>query len=187
VLSERAPRRILSLAAHLVLKGGQVIDVVLVDLSNSGCKAKTAQVLWTGDHVSLSVPGKGAIGCTVRWSRDGFAGLEFDPEPCSEEKSQTPRANVRIAANAEIKLRRLGRNAFNVALSDLSLDGCRLEVVERPRVDEAVQVVFPGLATIDAKIRWVDGFVAGLKFEQPFHPAVFDMLVERLASMIGTS
>ena len=185
-MSEREPRRPLSLAAHLVLTSGQVVDVRLVDLSNRGCKIHSSQHLWAGEHASFSVPGKGALGCTIRWSHDGFSGLEFDPAPDeSPSKTETPRASVRVETSIEIKLRRVGRQNFNVRVRDLSRDGCKVELVERARLDESVQLVFPGLATIEAKVRWIDSFVAGLKFEQPFHPAVFVMLIERLGPQAG--
>jgi hypothetical protein len=34
---------------------------------------------------------------------------------------------------------------------------------------------------MEAEVCWVDGFVAGLKFIKPMHPAVFDLLIERLS------
>lgn len=170
----------MSLAAHLVPQLGAVIDVELVDLSSRGCKVRSPHV-WVGDHMSLSVPGKGTLGCTVRWSLGGFAGLEFDPEPVeTEQNDESQRASERIAVDAEVKLRRVGRPNFNVTLRDLSLDGCKVDMVERPSIGEAVQLVFRGLATIEARVQWIDGFVAGLQFEKPFHPAVFDLLIERL-------
>jgi hypothetical protein len=33
---------------------------------------------------------------------------------------------------------------------------------------------------MEARVRWVDNYVAGLKFERPMHPAVFDLLLQRL-------
>ena len=33
---------------------------------------------------------------------------------------------------------------------------------------------------LEANVCWVDGFTAGLSFEKPMHPAVFELLVERL-------
>lgn len=179
--SEREPRRPFALAAQLVLPNDEVIDVQLVDLSSHGCKVRSPKILWIDDRLSLSIPGKGAIGCTVRWSRDGLLGLQFDPETdAAPGKSDVPRSHVRVSMSADVRLRRIGGPNFTVTLRDISLDGCKVDMVERPRVGEALQVIVPGLATLDARVRWLDGFVAGLEFDQPFHPAVFDMLVERL-------
>jgi hypothetical protein len=40
---------------------------------------------------------------------------------------------------------------------------------------------FDGLEALEAEVCWVDGFVAGLQFDKPIHPAVFDLLLERLS------
>jgi hypothetical protein len=37
-----------------------------------------------------------------------------------------------------------------------------------------------GLEALDAEVCWVDGHVAGLRFERTIHPAVFDLLLQRL-------
>jgi hypothetical protein len=41
-------------------------------------------------------------------------------------------------------------------------------------------IKFEGFEVLDAQVCWVEGFVAGLRFEKPFHPAVFDLLLARL-------
>ena len=43
-----------------------------------------------------------------------------------------------------------------------------------------MQVKLPGLETMEARVCWVDNFVAGLKFARPMHPAVFDLLLQRM-------
>ena len=63
---------------------------------------------------------------------------------------------------------------------DLSPDGCMIDLVERPALDEVMQVKLPGLETLLARVRWVDNYIAGLKFEQPIHPAVFELLLQRM-------
>jgi len=44
-----------------------------------------------------------------------------------------------------------------------------------------VLVKFDGIEAMDAEVCWLEGFTAGLRFVRPMHPAVFDLLVERLA------
>jgi hypothetical protein len=41
---------------------------------------------------------------------------------------------------------------------------------------------FDGLEAIEAEVCWVEGFVAGLQFDKPIHPAVFDLLLHRLGA-----
>ena len=63
---------------------------------------------------------------------------------------------------------------------DLSPDGAKIEVVERPRVGEQMMVKFDGLEVLQSEVWWVDGFIVGLKFERPLHRAVFDLLLARM-------
>lgn len=41
-------------------------------------------------------------------------------------------------------------------------------------------IKFEGIETVQAEVCWIDGFIVGLRFERPFHPAVFDLLLARL-------
>jgi hypothetical protein len=43
-----------------------------------------------------------------------------------------------------------------------------------------VWVKFDGLDAMEGQVIWVAGFVAGVEFIRPMHPAVFDALVPRL-------
>ena len=63
---------------------------------------------------------------------------------------------------------------------DVSPDGCRTEVVETPRMGEHLMVKFDGLEAMDSEVCWIDGKTAGLKFIRPMHPAVYDLLMQRL-------
>lgn len=178
----REQRRSLALAAHLTRSNGQVLDIELLDLSSGGCKVRATDFLWVGDRLSLSVPGKGVIGCKVKWSKGGFAGLEFDAEAApTPVKTEKPRANARHSTKSQVRLRRVGSPNYNVTIQDLSLDGCKVEMIDRAQVGQTVQINFPGLATVEARVQWTDGFIAGLAFNQAFHPAVFEILVDRLS------
>lgn len=69
---------------------------------------------------------------------------------------------------------------YRVRVYDASTHGCKLEFVERPRIDERVWVKFDGLDAIESAVCWVDGFVVGVEFVRPMYPPVFDALVSRL-------
>jgi hypothetical protein len=110
---------------------------------------------------------------------DGRAGLKFDDnEPLPKPK--VDRKADRRAAGIEAQLRRLGHLNYSVKLRDISPDGCQIDLVERPAIGEVMQVKLPGLGTMEARVRWVDNYVAGLNFERPMHPAVFDLLLQRV-------
>lgn len=83
----------------------------------------------------------------------------------------------RIVLDADIALRRSGQHHYRVKVHDASPHGCKIEFVERPRLDERVWVKFERLEAIEGMVCWIDGFVAGVEFLKPIHPAVFDSLV----------
>ncbi|MEO6432532.1 MAG: PilZ domain-containing protein [Sphingomicrobium sp.] len=179
-LAERDDRRSTELTAHLLRGSGEIVDVDLCDLSYDGAKVRTPSYLWQDERLKLSVPRRGVINCDVRWCTEGHAGLRFEPEEVVE-KPIVDRIEQRIETRGEILLRRIGANSFRVDIHDFSRFGCRVELVERPRIDEVMLVRFEGLEALDARAKWVDGFVAGLQFERPIHVAVFDILKDRIA------
>lgn len=91
-----------------------------------------------------------------------------------------PRKGGRVALDAEVLLRRSGQNHYRVRVFDVSPEGCKIEFVERPKLDEQVWVRFEGLELLPAAVCWLDGFQAGLEFDRPIHAAVFANLVGRL-------
>lgn len=96
------------------------------------------------------------------------------------EDGQLERKSARVALGAEVQLRRAGKQNYRVTVHDVSREGCRLEFVERPRLDEMVWVKFDGLDVIPSNVCWVRGFDVGVEFQRPIYPAVFDLLVHRL-------
>lgn len=89
----------------------------------------------------------------------------------------TERRSERIALNASVSLRRSGHLNYQVRVLNASLHGCRVEFVERPKLDEQLWLKFDGLQPLEAEVCWVEDFTAGVNFVQPIHPAVFDRLV----------
>ena len=102
--------------------------------------------------------------------------LPGGPQPDSSRK----RKSARVALRAEVQLRRSGQSNYLVNVHDISPEGCKLEFVERPRLDETVWVKFDRLDAIEAVVCWVRGAEVGIEFARPIHPAVFDVLVSRL-------
>jgi len=173
--SER--RRSVRLRAYIARPDGTTSEILMLDLSYEGCGIETTMELKPGEPIKLSVVGRGAIGTHVRWYCDGRAGLVFDPE---EPKEQWPRRSERIALTAQVLLRRLGQPPYQVRVTDLSPEGCKVELVQRPDVEEHMLIKFAGLEALDAEVCWVEGFAAGLRFQKPMHRAVFDLLLARL-------
>ena len=176
---ERRERRPVNLRGLAIRGNGSTAEIYLLDLSYEGCGIETPVELEAGEAVKLSVLRRGAIDAHVRWYKDGRAGLVFDPQEPSRI-AQQPRRSDRIALSADVSLRRLGQNSYRVKVTDLSPEGCKVDLVERPRVGEHMLLKLAGLEVLDAETCWVEGYVAGLRFEKPIHPAVFDLLLHRL-------
>jgi PilZ domain-containing protein len=177
--SRRFARRLVSLEGYAVRPDGSTIDIRLLDLTYEGCGIETPVELRPGETVKLSVIGRGLIDAEVRWFKDGKAGLNFASDK-SATKTKVPRRTERSSVTAEVKMRRVGQPNYNVRIFDLSPEGCKVEVVERPRVGEQLMIKFEGLEVLQAEVCWVESFIVGLKFERALHPAVFDLLVTRL-------
>jgi len=98
---------------------------------------------------------------------------------------QWPRKSRRVRLDAEVSLRRSGKLTYKVRIHDASPHGCKVEFVDRPVLAERAWIKFDGLEPLEAKVCWVQGFVTGVQFSTPIHPAVFDGLMERLNSRFG--
>jgi hypothetical protein len=176
---DRSERRPVALRGYVIGADGEHHEIQLADLSYEGCGVETSIELTPGTTVKLSVLRLGGIEAEVRWYQDGKAGLIFTP-PTAEAKKHWPRRSARVSLAAEVTLRRIGKSTFRVTITDASPDGCKVQLVERPAEGEYVLVKFEGLEPMESEVCWIDGFTAGLRFRRPMHPAVFDLLVERL-------
>jgi hypothetical protein len=181
--SPRKPRRAVALEGYAVLDDGTTIPISLIDLSYDGCKIRTEIALIAGVRVKLSLLGMaGSVDAVVRWYKTGRAGLLFNPEGTITARAKTPRMHERTPVSAEALLRRAGRRQYVARLFDLTPRGCRIEFVEPPGMGETLWVKFAGLDSLEASVRWIDGFYGGLEFLRPIHPVVFDLLVTRLSA-----
>ena len=97
------------------------------------------------------------------------------------DQAPSPRKGVRVGLSAEVTLRRTGHGSYRVKILDVSLHGCKAEFVDRPKLDELVWIKFDDLQSLGAMVCWTRGSNVGLEFERPIHPAVFEMLVAKLA------
>ena len=77
-------------------------------------------------------------------------------------------------------MRRMGSFSFQVTLEDVSTGGCKVELVEFVEVNDHVIARFPGIEPFSPKVTWADSRFAGIDFDRPLHPAVFEQLLSRL-------
>src|SRR5690349_5360837 len=90
------------------------------------------------------------------------------------------RKSARVPLQAEVQLRRSGQSHYRVNVHDISPEGCRLEFVERPRLDETVWVKFAGLDAIASTVCWMRGHDVGIEFNRAIYQPVFENLIARL-------
>lgn len=98
--------------------------------------------------------------------------------------ARAARRDNRYAARLDVKvsavLREFGSSQrFEVDIEDLSLTGFRCHTSFRLTVGQIVSVTIPGLAPLESRVAWVDGFRYGCSFDRALHVAVFDHLVRR--------
>jgi hypothetical protein len=92
------------------------------------------------------------------------------------------RATSRVSVEAEFMVRKVGGFAFQLRALNASSGGCRVELVEMIESGERAIVRLPALEPLAAGVVWSDGNRAGLQFQRPLHPAVFDQLVDRVGA-----
>jgi hypothetical protein len=99
-------------------------------------------------------------------------------------RPQVSRRDNRYATRLDVKLdaalRELGSSQrFDIQVEDLSLTGFRFATCFRLNVGQLVSVTIPGLAALEARVAWVEGYRYGAAFDRALHVAVFDHLVAR--------
>ncbi len=176
---ERRERRPVAMRGFAALADGSAAEILVIDLSYEGCGIETPVELVAGQSITLAVLQRGVIQADVRWYREGKAGLVFRTD-APAEGNHCERIDPRVCLHADVRMRRLGKANYRVRLFDLSPRGCKLERIERPRIGEYVLVRFAGLDALQAEVCWVEDLCVGVRFTHPIHPAVFDLLVQRL-------
>ena len=92
----------------------------------------------------------------------------------------TSRRAERVPLRGDIDFRRAGDHRYRVNILDFSRSGCRIELPERVLPNEIIWISFPGLESLQARVAWVNEWIAGVEFLRPLYPSVFDMMQERM-------
>lgn len=173
-------RRPVTLTACAKRGDGSVAEMTIIDVSFDGCGVICTANLTLGEQLNLSVADRGTTAARVRWVDGARAGLAFEVADDSDVAPKEPRRHERVSVEGEVAMRRAGKISFRVHVYDLSPDGCKAEFVERPQLDEQLWIKFDGLEALEARVRWLSGAKAGIRFSRALHPAVFDLIVARL-------
>lgn len=103
----------------------------------------------------------------------------------AERDAPLERKARRVELRVDIRVRKPGVGKSSGLLLDISNRGCRVELVERVAPADRILIMLPGLDLVAARVAWQRHWIAGLEFENPLHPAVFEMLVTRLKAAIA--
>jgi len=128
-------------------------------------RALSARATLASEHVAERVP--------FAHRTSAVRGTWADQQPAR-------RLHQRTNVQGHISVRRLGSFGFDTQVRDLSATGCKVELVESVTVRDPVVARLPGLEPLGATVIWSDERCAGLQFNRPIHPAVFEMLLDRL-------
>jgi hypothetical protein len=74
--TDRAERRAVSLRGY-ALNESRDSDILLADLSYTGCQIRCADALKAGEFVELRVMKRGAVQAEIRWADKDRAGAQF--------------------------------------------------------------------------------------------------------------
>lgn len=153
-------------------------DFIIINLSYSGCRIRTAAPLQIGEHVRLSVARRGIIESTVVWRRGEEAGLAFAVKP-SAAPAHWPRKAMRYKTRLSVLVRQRGRTSQRMEALDISQVGCCLEFVSPPRDGDLLWVQLRGLQPLAAEVRWIEGHQVGVAFAHPIQSIVFQLLIDQ--------
>ena len=110
------------------------------------------------------------------------APAEIAPEPAlpGDGIEGSRRRAARSLASGEVSVRRIGGFNFQAGLHNVSVGGCRVEMLEPCEIGDRVVTRFPALEPLGARVCWSAGTTAGVEFQSSVHPAVLDALLVRL-------
>lgn len=95
------------------------------------------------------------------------------------EPERKGRRAERVPIEIGAGLRQRGGTGISVQIIDLSTEGFRAQTHLVLDKGADVWLRLPGLEARHATVMWAKGTFIGCAFEQPLHPAVLDMIVNR--------
>ena len=95
-------------------------------------------------------------------------GIEFHRGLGQTEQRRVRRTKVGLPGT----VRERSRSAVPATVKDISLEGCRIESGGAPLEGNHIWVKLDGLESLSGRVEWSEGYIAGVSFSQPLHPAV---------------
>ena len=163
-------------------------DVRVANVSPSGAMVTTGIELFIGEPVEITFPDCDRLRASVRWVKEGKAGVEFDQqtdiiastpvrdaisrpylalvEQGSEPQQRRSRpARVGLVWNGELDVD--GAQSI-VRLRNISSGGAMLDCDRDIAVGSPASLDLADAGRIDAEVRWVRGGQVGIRFNETF-------------------
>lgn len=122
----------------------------------------------------------GSIPCTDSGAVPLSGELVFEPASAPAKPPRGRRAD-RVLVQMGAGIRQRGAAGVSAQVMDLSTDGFRCTTHLELQVGADVWLRLPGLESTHARVVWVEGPVVGCAFSRALHPAVLEMVVQRVA------
>lgn len=148
------------------------------NISAGGLMAEVFTRFETGDTARIELRNGQSVAGTVRWTKDGGLGLQFEervddlgevlaePRPLSRraglQQVRAPRLLTDCSADIQ-----LDGHHHHAAVTNLSQCGARLATAAAVEPDTLLTLTIAGLPAVSAAVRWVRDGEAGLSFLTP--------------------
>ena len=168
--------------AHIVERGGRIIDVTITELFANGCIVETPEDLQPDENVQLSILGSAAEQACVASSKDGLAELRFERSDSAGSTRQARPVLRGCRWLAKFHFRRASQSLLPTSrCSTRRTWGAAASIsISVHWIGERLWVKFDGVDWLEAEVCWIAGPKVGLSFARPIHPAVFNLMVKRL-------
>jgi len=87
------------------------------------------------------------------------------------------RAATRSAVSIRAQVRIAGTDKLDIDVTDLSCTGFQIETIYRIQPAATIWLKIPGMAGLEAMVKWNRRHFYGCAFVHPLHAAVFDHIV----------
>ncbi|WP_293969056.1 PilZ domain-containing protein [Sphingopyxis sp.] len=117
-----------------------------------------------------------AHGWTQGW---GLSVLDLASDRrASERNGPSRRGSPRVEVEAAVRLRGAAQGAIDARIFNLSAGGCGLVLKAGMfNAGDLVTIKIEGVEHWPGTVKWCVGQEAGIAFDRPFYPAVFDAIV----------
>lgn len=169
------PRHISILRVGRVEWDGQDQLCVVRNISAGGLMFETLHPPAIGQHLLVELRSDKRMTGTVRWVREGKAGLQFDtpidvPQMLKEERSPLLRVRPRSPRFVRQGIIRLLPPEGEPVLGDiidLGAGGVSCRTDQPVLRGQPIVAVLDGVGATNAEVRWARGDAVGIRFEKP--------------------